>query len=71
MPYSGWVPGEGRRGADFYGNPDGVLLHLTNWIESVRSRQKPIAPAEAGVAAAWPAHLGNRAYLNGGVANGV
>ena len=71
IPYSEWVLGEGRRGADFYTNPDGDLLHLTNWIESVRSRQKPIAPAEAGVAAAAPAHLGNRAYLNGGIANAV
>jgi len=68
MSATEWVLGEGRRGADFYDNPDGDLLHLTNWIESVRSRQKPIAPAEAGVAAAAPAHLGNRAYLEGGVA---
>ncbi len=71
IPYSEWVLGEGRRGADFYTNPDGDLLHLTNWVESIRSRKKPIAPAEAGVAAAVPAHLGNRAYRNGGIANAV
>jgi hypothetical protein len=37
------------------------LLHLTNWIECVRSRKKPAAPAEAGVSAASAAHLGNEA----------
>jgi predicted dehydrogenase len=57
-----------RRGADFYDKPDGELLHLTNWVECVRSRQKPNAPAEAGVAAAAAAHLGNRAYRTGQVA---
>ncbi len=35
------VIGEGPRGADFYKEPDGELLHLTNWIECIRSRQKP------------------------------
>jgi predicted dehydrogenase len=56
-----------RKGADFYDKPDGELLHLTNWIECIRSRQKPNAPAEAGVAAAGAAHLGNRAYRSGAV----
>ena len=53
---------------DFYKNPDGELLHLTNWIESIRSRQKPNAPAEAGVIAVKGAHLGNRALRSGQVA---
>jgi len=57
-----------RKGADFYDKPDGELLHLTNWVECVRSRQKPNAPAEAGVAAAAAAHLGNRAYRTGQIA---
>jgi predicted dehydrogenase len=51
-----------RKGADFYDKPDGELLHLTNWVECVRSRKPPNAPAEAGVSAALAAQLGNRAY---------
>jgi predicted dehydrogenase len=50
-----------RRGADFYDKPDGELVHLTNWIECMRSRQRPACPAEAGVGAASAAHLANRA----------
>ena len=45
-----WILGSNpRKGQDFYDKPDGELLHLTNWVECVRSRQKPNAPAEAGV----------------------
>lgn len=62
------VLGEGAKGQDFYATPDGELLHLTNWIECVRSRQQPIAPAEAGVAAVWGPHLGNLALRSGQVA---
>src|SRR5207248_5542221 len=40
------------RGGDFYDKPDGELLHLSNWIECVRSRQRPNCPAAAGVGAA-------------------
>lgn len=68
VKYSEWILGEGPRGADFYENPNGELLHLTNWIECVRSREKPVAPAEAGVSAVEGAHLGNLAYLGGGFA---
>ncbi len=60
--YQEWILGQGKRGADFYSNPNGSLLHLTNWLDCVRSRQKPYAPAEAGVSAASGAHLGNIAY---------
>ena len=67
-PKSEMILGEGPRGADFYAQPDGELLHLTNWIECIRSRQKPNAPAEAGVQAVSAAHLGNRAYRTGQVA---
>jgi predicted dehydrogenase len=56
------------RGADFYDKPDGELLHLTNWVECVRSRKKPHCPAEAGVGAAAAAHLANQALRHGGVA---
>jgi len=63
------ILGSGRKGQDFYDKPDGELLHLTNWVESVRSRTTPIAPAEAGVSAASAAHLANLALRNGGVAH--
>jgi predicted dehydrogenase len=62
------VLGAGKKGADFYDKPDGELLHLTNWVECVRSRKAPNAPAEAGVGAAAAAHLGNRALRNGLIA---
>lgn len=61
------VLGAGPRGSDFFKQPDGELLHLTDWLEAMRSRKKPIAPAEAGVLAAEAAHLGNRAYREGQV----
>jgi predicted dehydrogenase len=57
-----------HRGRDFYDRPDGELLHLTNWIECVRSRERPNSPVEAGVGAASAAQLGNRAYRTGQVA---
>jgi predicted dehydrogenase len=62
------VIGSGPRGRDFYDQPDGELLHLTNWVECVRSRKKPIAPAEAGVSAADAAHLANAALRGEGKA---
>ena len=46
--YEELVLGTGRRGLDFYDKPDGELLHLTNWIECVRSRKKPAAPGRGG-----------------------
>lgn len=67
--YEELVIGSGPRGRDFYDKPDGELLHLTNWVESVRSRKKPIAPAEAGVSAAEAAHLANAALRGGGKAS--
>ena len=63
-----WVIGSGGRGADFYGEVNGALLHLTDWIECVRSRKAPVAPAEAGVSACRGAHLGNEAFRSGKVA---
>jgi hypothetical protein len=59
------VLGEGPRGSDFFNQPDGELLHLANWIECIRSRKKPNAPAEAGVSAASAAHLANIALRSG------
>jgi hypothetical protein len=62
------VLGTGPRGKDFYDKPDGELLHLTNWVECVRSRKRPNAPSEAGVSAASAAHLANEALRAGQVA---
>ncbi len=54
-----------QRGRDFYDKPEGELLHLTNWIECVRSRKTPNAPVEAGVRAASAMHLANIALRSG------
>lgn len=59
------VLGTGPKGQDFYDKPDGELLHLTNWVESIRSRKQPSAPAEAGVSGAAAAHLANMALRSG------
>ena len=66
--YEEEVLGKGNRGRDFYDQPDGELLHLRNWVECLRSRNRPSAPAEAGVSAAAAAHLGNQALRKGQVA---
>jgi predicted dehydrogenase len=66
--YEELVIGSGLRGRDFYDQPDGERLHLANWVECIRSRKKPIAPAEAGVSAAEAAHLANAALRSGGKA---
>jgi predicted dehydrogenase len=60
--------GNRGRGRDFYDQPDGELLHLRNWIDCMRTRNRPNAPAEAGVSAASAAHLGNQAFRKGQVA---
>lgn len=64
-----YVLGTGPRGADYYDKPDGEMLHLVNWLECIRSRAKPNAPAEAGVSAASAAQLGNIAYRQNKVAD--
>ncbi|MBM3836911.1 MAG: Gfo/Idh/MocA family oxidoreductase [Verrucomicrobia bacterium] len=65
------VLGSGPRGADFFKEPDGELLHLTDWLDAIRARKKPSAPAEAGVLAAEAAHMANRAYREGRVVRRV
>lgn len=59
------VLGSGPPGADFYDKPDGELLHLQNWLDCVKSRKAPTAPAEAGVSGASAAHLANQALRTG------
>ena len=63
------ILGEGARGLDFYKVPNGELLHLSNWLECIRSRKKPNVPAEAGVSSASAAHMANRALRSGQVAH--
>jgi hypothetical protein len=62
------ILGSGPKGADFYETPDGEVLHIANWLECVRSRKTPNAPAEVGVSAASAAHLGNIAYRENRIA---
>ena len=59
-------PGTGERGADF--DVDGETPHLQNWIDAVRTREKPNCPAEEGVRACVGAHLANLAFRTGQVA---
>ena len=68
VPASEMILGSGPRGADFYDKPDGELIHLTNWIDCIRTRKQPTAPIEAGVSAASAAHLANIAMREGGAA---
>ena len=59
--YEEMILGSGGRGLDFYDKPDGERLHLQNWLDCIRTRNRPNAPAEAGVIAAASAHHANRA----------
>ena len=68
IQYSEMVLGSGPRGADFYDLPKGEVLHLANWVECIRSRNKPNCPAEIGVSSAGAAHLANLALRSGQVA---
>jgi predicted dehydrogenase len=65
IEYSEWNLGGDPKGADYYKDPNGELVHLANWIECVRSRRQPNATVEAGVRAAASAHLANRALRTG------
>jgi predicted dehydrogenase len=62
------ILGDGPRGQDFYKTPDGEVLHLSNWLECIRTRKRPNVPADEGVKAAAAAHLGNMAFRSGKVA---
>ncbi len=70
VKYSEWVLDPKKpRGSDFFDNPNGEVLHVSNWIDCVRSRKRPNCPAEAGVSAAAAAHLANKALRSGNVAH--
>ena len=68
VPASELIAGKGPRGADFYEDVDCGMHHRVNWVESMRSRQKPNCPVEVGVQAAAAAHLANQSYRSGKVA---
>ena len=68
LKYREHVLASQSRGSDFFDQPDGERLHLSNWLECIRSRARPNAPVEAGVSAVTGAHLGNRALRTGQVA---
>ena len=55
------ILGKGPKGRDFYETPDGEMLHLQDWVASMRGRKQPSAPVSAGVTAAAAAHLANKA----------
>jgi predicted dehydrogenase len=68
IPESEWILGSGPPGADHYDQPDAEALHLSNWLECIRSRQKPNSPVETAIGSDSAAHLGNIAYREGKVA---
>ncbi len=63
------VLGTGPRGADFYDDVDGALMHLTNWVDCIRTRKTPNCPVKAGVKSAAAAHLANQSLRTGRAAN--
>ena len=62
MKPSKLIVGNGPKGADFDDGLDSDLLHLTNWVQCMRSRKKPTAPAEAGALSAVASQMANQAY---------
>jgi predicted dehydrogenase len=56
------VLGKGPKGADFYETPDGELLHLTDFVTSLKAGKPASVGIEAGIQAVWAAHLGNLAF---------
>ncbi len=68
IEYQELILSKGPRGADFFEEVDGALLHLRNWIHCVRARKTPNCPVEEGVKSAAAAHLANQALRTGRVA---
>ena len=60
----GWKVYDASEAAGENGRAD-LTPHVTDFIDSVRSRRKPVAPIHAGVTAATLCHLGNIAYRVG------
>lgn len=47
-----------------FGEPDGLKTHITNFIESIRGNEKPVAPVEAGQQAAISGHMATQSFKN-------
>jgi hypothetical protein len=45
--------------------PDGLELHVLNFLDCLRSRKRPIADVEIGHQSVSVCHLGNIAYRTG------
>jgi predicted dehydrogenase len=61
---------KGEKGLKAPSGPDEFLPtrpvgHFKNWVDCVRSRQKPICDVEIGARSVTVCHLGNLAYWNG------
>ena len=54
-----------RMAAQMGASPDSTALHCRNFIDCVRSREKPVADVEIGHRASNVSHLGNIAYKTG------
>ncbi len=52
-------------GPNDFGEQDGVINHIRNFIESVRGNEKPIAPPVAGQQAAISGHMATLSFRNG------
>ena len=52
-------------GPNDFGEQDGVINHIRNFIESVRGNEKPIAPPAAGQQAAISGHMATLSFKNG------
>jgi predicted dehydrogenase len=48
-----------------FGEPDGLVSHIKNFIESVRGNEKPVAPVEAGQQAAISGHMATLSLKSG------
>ncbi len=48
-----------------FGEQDGIVPHIKNFIESVRGNEKPIAPPPVGQQAAISGHLATLSFKNG------
>lgn len=62
------IMGTLHKGADFSDVPDGEALHLSNWLQCIRTRNTPNSPAETGVSSASAAHLANLSLRSSQVA---
>ena len=47
-----------------FGEEDGVINHVQNFIESVLGKEKPIAPPDVGQQAAISGHMATLSFKN-------